>query len=507
MAGDRIVINSLERALSGDVNDLQAVASRVFADYALHLAASRSLLESGGTSVPLTQSATLGLQCQANTNTVLVGEGTLFQYSTTHPAAPVALESSMRVGMQRSSVAVAIPTVVDMHMIVEMRIVDVTTVSATRDIFDVPTQTFVPTSVSKRIERQIEYQVIQGSATALPAFSGGSWIPLVGFKTDGSGQVPSFLVVRAVDFRTDLLDLLAGVPTRFTLGTSPESYVESHALHSGGALLGGNFVGRMGSQRVWLRSDEGMGLARENTVNNTGNEFQHIYLCPLIANGVVAWPTLQTILGEGSARGIPMRAPYNSAVGGPHNDTALVWHASEAFANFDNVPVGAAMYVTGIYVAQGGFGSMVPFTCSKGGRLLLRSDRTGTPNNLVKAVNRALATLSGTEELALNFQGLIPDCARTAICRFRIGGTDATNAFIIEYRLERDGSNLLVGPFGRLSGTAGTADSDGSWGEFEVPVHEEDGTTAAMVWDFVIQLISGTSPDCVVEVDVIGWTY
>ena len=143
---DREVFNSLERALSGDMNDLQSLATRQLADVVQFLMAKRNTLLTGGAVDTQPRSVTGGLSIRS------VGGGTqielqvgfLGQFSTTWPAVPAALESAMRLGYNRSPLTLTLPGTPNQAVLLEAQVVDVVTLNTVRDVLDVPTQTFIP---------------------------------------------------------------------------------------------------------------------------------------------------------------------------------------------------------------------------------------------------------------------------------------------------------------------------------------------------------------------------
>jgi hypothetical protein len=77
--------------------------------------------------------------------------------------------------------------------------IEVVTVTESRDILDTITGNFVPATVTKQVERQLEYQYVTGTATNMPAPTGADgWQPVCGvFRLAGGGPVAA----------TDIIDL------------------------------------------------------------------------------------------------------------------------------------------------------------------------------------------------------------------------------------------------------------------------------------------------------------
>ena len=186
---DRIQINSLERAASGDINNLQSMATRIVAELAKYTQARKI---EGPLAFDLPRSFTGGLNLFSDGgNNALLSAGVLAQLSPTWPAAPGPLDSDLRLGFLDGPLPVTLPvpggpTIVSL----EGQVVDVVTVQLTRDIFDVPTQTFIPTLVDKQIERQIQTQFVLGDAINAPAPSGDPWVLLYTLVVQGGVAAP-----------------------------------------------------------------------------------------------------------------------------------------------------------------------------------------------------------------------------------------------------------------------------------------------------------------------------
>lgn len=507
MAGDRVVINSLERAVSNDINDLQAMAARRFADLVSQLCASRAIVASGGPVDTYVQSCTSGLEARAVGAFIEILPGILMQSSLTWPAAPGALESIMRIGMQRSTAVIPIPAVASTFMILEARVVDVTTVTATRDVFDVPTQTFIPTLLNKQIERQIEYQIVQGSTTQLPGFSGDPWVPLFGFITDGAGTVLTLPSAYFWDMRPDFKDLSGDLPARFTPDTDhPETVVECWALHSrtraAGFEVGGNYMARTWFGRAWLKADDGALPVADNGVTGLANTQEQLYLCPLSSNGVTIWPIAQIAGLGGTTRGAFVRSFILPGAEGPDNSGAITFDPAGLYGNFDVVPTKRAAYCGTVHV-DGTAAGYVAFTQSSGGKYLSRPIRTsGSP--VVNVANRALAALVGTETHALDLRGIAPACARTLVFEISIetSPTGASTDAVLWF-LRRNGEATQTWPSGRVDSGNTVIERV----QIEVPCHESslDTLLLAQYWELVITAVG--SPNCALQIDCSGWSF
>ena len=516
MGQDRIQFNNLERALSGDMNDLQDMAGRSLHDLLQFFTAARRIMASGVSPDQAPQSFTMGLGVRANApDELTILPGVLSQLSNTWPAVPGALESNQRLGILRAQATIAIPAVASVYQLLEARVVDVVTVNTLRDVFDVPSQTFLPTAVDKQVERQIEFQITSGTATAVPAFSGDPWVPLLIYRTDGAGQVPAFPTTDTYDCRNDLQDIISGLPLRGTPDTEhPEAVVESWAAHSMQRIgvgprvaVGGNYMARIGSSRVWLKSDRCIDLVADNNVTGAALSKEHIYLCPLIANGVTVWPTAVKTTQDAS-KGVLVRSSIAGSIEGPDNSAAIPWLVTGLFQNFDDVPAKRAAYVTSVWVNDTdpiGVGGYVSFTQNSAGRHFIRNDRAAANNGLVAIVNRATSPLAAPVTLALDMRTIIPDGARTAIIDVQVTSDNAgSGRATIDFRRNGETFNFMR----QEVWFAPSSQVLTLQKQIELPVHEssDDGLRAAMNWEIVLTPTIVT-PEIGLVVDVIGWSF
>lgn len=518
MAGDRIQINSLERALSEDINDLQSMQSRALNDWISLAQATRLISNSGGTFDTLPQSTSMGLDIRANTTSMLIAPGILSQLSATQPTVPGALESAQRLGIQRGVVTVPLPGTVSRAMLLEAQVVDVTTVSSTRDVFDVPTQTFVPTLLVKQNERQIQYQIVEGSAgLILPPFTGDPWVPLFMFDTDSNGEVLPGDVATTLffyDCRNDMKDILGDDPIRFTPSANAgDATVYSWACHTddGGQIglrIGGNFKGRQGAFKTWMRTDATVIPNTDNVVAGGANAIEHLYLTPLITNGVIIFPIFMARGNADAVKGILLRSATAPEAASPENSADITYNASGVFQNFDVITPHRATYVTTAFIDQAG-AHYSSFTQSSGGRHRIRVLRTGAPVGLVARLLRAVSALSVPTDQALSMAGFLPPGARTAIVQVKIitSPAGASASATVQWELQKNvgvsdfmATGLVPGPSGQVQ--------DATLVEMELPVHVSslEGASAGMLWNL---RLTPLNPNAVVgaQIDIVGWTF
>ncbi|KKN72092.1 hypothetical protein LCGC14_0414870 [marine sediment metagenome] len=202
MAGaDNEVFNTRERPVSNDHNDLQSMAARTLADMLREMFVKRSFsLGLAATEAP--RNVILGgLEVTPSGSDLLVAPGALMQESATLTPAPGALDSNYRIAILRSAATVIPPSPAgDTWFLLEAQMTEVTTVSESRDILDVPTATFLPASVPKQRERRLLFSFVTGTATEAPVPTGGNFVPIaMVFRPAGGGAV---LATHLIDTRT-----------------------------------------------------------------------------------------------------------------------------------------------------------------------------------------------------------------------------------------------------------------------------------------------------------------
>lgn len=195
-SNDQEVFNTLERAVSGDLNDTQSIATRVLADLMRYGNSLRVLAEPSDA----TRNVVFGgLIVSPSGVDVSVAPGVLGQNSAILAPVPGPLDSTYR--LARNDV----PTVVPMpapggttFYLIEAQMVQVITSSQLRDIYNPGLGVFAPALVTKQIQHQIQFQVLAGTLDA-PAPSGGDWVPIAIVRRPPGG--PAVLASDIIDVR------------------------------------------------------------------------------------------------------------------------------------------------------------------------------------------------------------------------------------------------------------------------------------------------------------------
>ncbi len=198
---DNEVFNTRERPVSNDQNDLQSLIHRSVVDMMREMFVKRSfVLGLAATEAP--RNVVLGgLEVTPSGSDIIVAPGALMQESSTLAPVPGALDSNYRVGILRAAATVTPPSPAgNTWFLLEAQMTEVTTVSESRDILDVPTSTFLPAVVPKQRERRLLFSFVTGTTTEAPAPTGGDFVPIaMVFRPAGGGAV---LAVNLQDVRT-----------------------------------------------------------------------------------------------------------------------------------------------------------------------------------------------------------------------------------------------------------------------------------------------------------------
>lgn len=203
---DNLLMNTLERATSGDINDLQSLQARVLAELFRQTFARRIL---GQAFSDATRSICLGLGVTPSGNDVIVGLGVLAQSSATLPPVPGPLDSTYRLARLDTATTITGPTPGGNDwFLLEAQMVPLVGSTQVRDVYNPGTQTFVPTLVTKINLQSISFQLVPGAAN-LPAPSGGNWVPLAAIQWPAGGGAPLEIV--------DLRQLPDGIDGGLTL--------------------------------------------------------------------------------------------------------------------------------------------------------------------------------------------------------------------------------------------------------------------------------------------------
>lgn len=292
---DNIQFNNLERALSTDLNNTEAVLTRTAADNLRYGLATQGYPDGSVSSMPTQtiQNVVLGgLAVTPSGGTgVLVSPGVLCQDSASLTPTPGTYDSDYRIARLEDVETIAVLTPgTDMYYLLEAQMVEVIASSELRDIYNPSTQTFVPTSVPKVIRRSIQFQWTAGTTTNFPVPTGGNWVPIAGlFRPSGGGNVTA---AQIYDMRV--------FPRPRTVFSSDHDiaavvYRRSYSSDSVGAVCRITADAQIGSERVWLKwGDPGNVLnltdarVKDPTSTFADKDKAYLYLVPWSAAKIPA---------------------------------------------------------------------------------------------------------------------------------------------------------------------------------------------------------------------------
>lgn len=510
MPSDRLQINTLERAVSGDINDLQSMATRMLATWFRNFGAERQLPLTGVGNLdtnPRNFSSGLDTFPSGGGASVTVNRGVLSQFSATQPAPPGALDDDMRIGFNRGPITVVHPGTASTVFLLEVQVVDVVTVQQARDVFDVPSQTFLPVLLDKQVERQIATQFVAGAGLVLPAFSGNPWVPIRYFELDAGGLWDPATASIDIDVRPDIRDFFVDEEGQGSASNSPseitsgdvDNYSLSALLAVGGtplALVHGNIHGRIAGHRCAL-SAAGTGLQSAAPLAiyaRADNTLEHLYLVPFRKSTITQFPSIRSFTSAGliTSKGLLVASDVQPAPGGPHASGNLTLTGN--FANFDPVPAGLALHIGSCYVAVAATPTYHWFSQDKSGACRIR--------NNVGALAAALKFASSAASGTFDFRGAIPDNARAVILKVsaRHDGTSPSTSTITLTPAGAAGVSTEAWPFLNVP----AVNEFHNW-ILEFPVGFDGSTNFFKQLDWVFTRVGGANND--IEFTILGWRF
>lgn len=287
---DNSIQNTLERSTSTQKNEAQTLGNRLLAECMRALTIKKQM---GGTHTPSNRAhVASGLFVTTDGSQLTVGTGALFQEVTANPPdvpTPEALDSSYRIGLNLSAINIADPaTASDRYWLIEARVVRNVTLTETRDIFNQTTQSFQSQSVPKRQESQIETQVVEGTATAMPTPTTG-WAPLaLVFRPAGGGTIVNDQIIQMSTQLSDFtnVDSSDGANSRSSL-----RFKTTGARPSANTTVSFNLAAEIDGQKLFARSNADTGIRLPiNTdptysgIRTTTGYWWYVYLAPVPGN-------------------------------------------------------------------------------------------------------------------------------------------------------------------------------------------------------------------------------
>jgi hypothetical protein len=560
---DQVVLNELERAASADVNNLQHLGSRLLTDSLRWLGSQRRYPAvtpaSGADTAQSPQTWCLGLTVEVVGTNYMVNPGMLSSVFPDNLTLD-SLEGQQPIGFLRAAVVRPLPScnparTQGEYYLISARIVRTTT-SQVVEVFDVPTQTFVPQNRPKRAEFTVEFredagpqvpgQPTYGAWPALNAYpSNAGWTPIAIVRVFTSSANADYGQV--YDVRRDLRDELRAAPwdpfpySADTPLAPPEVRIRaceataSPSDNSWGRFLWGHFRASLRGGDYSAAVPQGFVIPQTYVFANeletlTPGALTHFYLVPLRIGSTYRVPSYGMKGTNGLTGSIAMRgvivacqsgaAPTRQGVNGGAirlpRTTGLA-----LFPDYDDVQIGEAVWVYSAQSTSGSATDAVPWTMA-GNRFMYAlnasaSDQRSAP----RVVNVALA--SGSTVWACDLTAYVPQNARWVELAVRLApGNTASGPARCEVKIAKEDAKI---------GTPGTSALDTKlvldsisigtghpntewWGKLRVPLFSlsDDDPIAkvpgyfGLAIEFEYEALSGsTFGSCQAAVYVAGW--
>lgn len=518
---DKVIINPLERATSNDINDLQALQARSLADVLRWLGAERAYpsdAQTGGVGVTYSpETWVLGLEVVTIGNNYTVQRGVLGS-AVPNNITLGALDSRTALGHVRDPISRSIPTANPTRTngewyLISARIAEVVTLNTLVEIFDIPTQTFIPVAKDKRVEFEVEFtetagpavpgQVTAGGFPALYAASeNNGWTPLAAVKSyPNTANAEHGLLV---DLRRDLRDVIRSAPRDPLQATRIEKMPPEILIRTleGGKAPGaaGISTGFRGFFRAtyqgyeysfarpfyWTAQQTNLRVWSNELETINPNTLTHVYLVPYKSGVRRRVPSFaqqasgSTPNSQELLRGFlvmcqtacpPTRDGKNSA-----NIRLPSTGAAGYFADLTDVEEYEAVHVFSAQLISAG--QFLPFTITGNKLTYTGNGDTGDTNTGPVALLNEAMTGDGTKVVALPLANAIPPNARAVDLAIRITqGNTATGLQQFTIRAAKEDA--------KIGGTAALTSSlvlgattilgcfaNGTWwGTLRLPIH------------------------------------
>lgn len=514
---DRVVIQPRERPLSSDVLNGDAILGRLSAQMLRFLGRS-FISQTGGLDDVSPTSVTEGLSCRPSGTTVTVKPGILAQLSPGYPGAPGQFESPMRVGQLHSDKAFGFAPTPNSTCLMEIRVVDVVTQVANRDVLDAGSGQFVPTNVDKVISREIEAQFTFGTLVSYPAFNGGTWVPYGLFTTDANGLFSGAWV----DLRIDIADLLSPLPDMAIPPPADEViYPRAEVLKAEmrtsppnvppNLFVGLDFVGTCAGRRMFAKTPT-FPIPADGTLSGS-TILERIYCCPLIKGSIWAVPKVAAF-GNIGIGGILVRSQVLESRYGRTNDDPI--QMPTIYGNYDNVPRGEAIHIGTLFRGGGGTGYVggQHQSCQgdfAGGsyntNITADARRVTTTLGVVAALNRTVTTF--------DLDAVLPRNARIAkvLISIQANTSAASGLFIHVYPAgvaDPPANSIVAQPddfvYAPMSTPVAPATASDQW-VLDLPVNYDNafGGDIGRQWKVAISTQGGITANFLLVVTILGW--
>ncbi len=332
----RLIMNTRERAVSTDINRMQAMAAGEVAEGARYLMLAMLLFETGAGGIAVVPSATttplngmilngLMVQPQIASAEALITPGAAWvvdpDASPTSDDSPLKFVNDPGLGSGSGLTLTANASGSTRVDIVECRRVETVLETSNRDIYNETTGLFTPTTVDKVAKSLFEYRITLGTPGAgLPAFTSG-WMPLM-VATVPNG-VSDWDGVTCFDVRRLYSDSV-GAPCRITREMPLRSEMDISVGRVGAGavvLVRGRVEGTLGDFKVGGVFDEGGALPMTTHAEPgfvaalAANRVWFLYA--MFPAGLPRWcqytPASSMVRQPGMFRGIPVASVKRTA--------------------------------------------------------------------------------------------------------------------------------------------------------------------------------------------------
>lgn len=413
---DYVQFNTLERALSSDLNNTESMKDRALLDMLREQFGTRTLALG---SVPTESPRDVvmgGFELSPAGSDVSIAPGVLLQENAALVPVPGSLDSSYRYAKNQSATTVAMPAPgSDSYVLIEAAMTQVVTLSELRDIWDPITRTFTPSLVNKLVERRAQFFTTTQATTFPPPLAGRVPIAAV-FRPAGGGPVLASHIIDLRPLWNDLprQNLAYDLATSFPqLGRSAFKTASTSAGSSNLISISAHAFLQNGRE-VFFTSNGDIDITAAaytaSGYSNVANSWRYLYLCSWRDTSLPAnWaPT------GGIARGILVISNVAPTNFGDLTNGATItlpnpWNAT--------VPAGHAVCV-GALLRSAANDGWVPMW-SVDGRVRVGTSLTG-----------AQVTISSPTGLdTVNVSSIVPKCARSATWRFIVSGGAITDLY------------------------------------------------------------------------------
>lgn len=509
MAEDNVVINTLERASSSDLNTLQTLQHRLLSEFMgtafAEVTADPHITPWNGGDIP--RSACAGLKVYSDgANGITVQGGMLMQYSLTYPAVPALYETPYRLGINDDPTNLALPTPAGgAWYLIEARVIDVVTLTGVRDIFNPATKVFDPTSVPKIQQREIAFRVTTGTATSIPGPT-ANWVP-IGYGFAPSSSPTPFDGTKYCDLRPCFLDgqddranpasIRDGTMDDFQLQTSTSVDASAAGYKVTGKVRGQCFNTRF--RLEVLPFTTGLAVETEASWAAPVNTLVHLYLCPLyVGTGLPLYTPKAFNVGDPYqlTQGIVIVSTVAPTRMSRENSAAITLPVKYTNWNGGVVPANTALHIGSLATNSSG-NNFEWMEQSSGGRVRVNPAATAF-------VGAASFGGTATAVVALDLRNKVPPNAKSVLLQWNghVAGANAGDlGFVTIRRLSTNALGFLSIP------NYGASLTNDTFGYIEIPTAAFLDLDTNLNLEVRVGLPASGVTGAFIQFNIAGWTF